>query len=108
LIKLYKQCKFILIKLYKQCRFQFIKLCKQCKFRFLKLSGKINGELSDRIGFPASLYPLVLPSGVYIPIKAQELEIAEVAQIVGAHTGAIFGIEQQILGIVGVGGGGGH
>ena len=71
-------------------------------------TGKINGELSDRIGFPASLYPLVLPSGVYIPIKAQELEIAEVAQIVGAHTGAIFGIEQQILGIVGVGGGGGH
>jgi len=54
------------------------------------------------------IYPLVLPSGVYIPIKAQELEIAEVAQIVGAHTGAIFGIEQQILGIVGVGGGGGH
>jgi len=65
---------------------------------------RINEELSDRIGFPASLFPVELPTGVYIPIKVQELEIAEVAQVVGLHTIAIGGIEEQILALVGTGG----
>jgi len=39
---------------------------------------RIELELSDRIGFPASLFPLTLPSGVYMPMKAQELEIGQV------------------------------
>jgi len=50
---------------------------------------RINQELSDRIGFSAPLFPAELPSGVYIPLKAQELEIAAVSQIVGLHTTAI-------------------
>jgi len=75
---------------------------------FSNCTGRIEEELGDRIESPASLLPFVLPSGVYIPIKAQELEIAQVAQLVGAHTGANFGKEQQIAGIVGtVGGAGG-
>jgi len=66
---------------------------------------RINQELSDRIGFSAPLFPAELPSGVYIPLKAQELEIAGVSQLVGVHTTAIAGIEQQIIGLVGVEGG---
>ena len=56
---------------------------------------RIEEELSDRIGYPASLNPFELPSGVYIPIKAQEIEIAEVGRVVGLHTGAIYAIEQD-------------
>jgi len=55
-------------------------------------SGRINEELSNRIGFPASLFPFTVPSGVYFPIKAQELEIAEVSQVVGVHVGSIYAI----------------
>jgi len=65
---------------------------------------RINEELSNRIGFPALLYPFELPTGVYIPLKAREIEIAEVAQVVGFHTIAIGGIEKQILALVGTGG----
>ena len=65
----------------------------------------IKEELSDRIGFPASLFPVTLPSGVYIPIKAQEIEIAEVGRVVGLHAIAIGGIEKQIWTLVGVEGG---
>ena len=49
-------------------------------FNSSNYTGKINEELSDRIGFPASLFPIVLPSGVYIPIKAQEVEIGQLFQ----------------------------
>ena len=66
---------------------------------------RINEELSDRIGFPAIAYPLDLPSGVYIPLKAQELILANVSELVGAHTGAIAGIQEEIIALVGVEGG---
>jgi len=66
---------------------------------------RINQELSDRIGFPASLFPVELPSGVYIQLKLQELKIAQVTQVVGVHTTEITGIYQQIIGLVGVEGG---
>jgi len=56
-------------------------------------TGRINKELSDRIGFPASLFPPSFPSRVYVPIKSQELEIAQVSQLVEVHTGAIYAIE---------------
>ena len=47
-------------------------------------TGRIEEELSDRIGYPASLFSLRLtPSGVYAPLKAQELEIASTGEIVG-------------------------
>jgi len=68
---------------------------------------RIEEELCDRIGYPASLFPIELPTGVCIPIKAQEVEIAEVGRVVALHTGAICTVQQQVLGIVGVGGGGG-
>jgi hypothetical protein len=66
---------------------------------------RINQELSDRIGFPAPLFPLEIPTGVYFPLKQQEVILGEVGTVVGAHTTAIAGIEQQIIGLVGVEGG---
>jgi len=66
---------------------------------------RINQELSDRIGYPAPLFPVEIPTGVYFPLKQQELIIADVGRIVGLHTTAITGIEQQIIGLVGVEGG---
>ena len=65
---------------------------------------RIEGELSDRIGYPASLYPVELPTGVYVPLKTQEILTADVGRVVGLHTIAIGGIEEQILALVGTGG----
>jgi hypothetical protein len=66
---------------------------------------RINQELSDRIGFPAPLFPIEIPTGIYFPLKEQELIIADVGRVVGLHTIAIGTIEQQIIGLVGVEGG---
>jgi len=66
-------------------------------------TARIEEELSDRIGYQASLYPFELPTGVYFPLKTQELEIAEVGRVVGLHTSAILGIEEQVLALVGSG-----
>jgi len=65
---------------------------------------RINQELSDRIGFPAPLFPVEIPTGVYFPLKQQELIIADVGRVVGLHTIAIGTIEEQILALVGTGG----
>jgi hypothetical protein len=65
---------------------------------------RINNELSDRIGFPAALFPFQLPTGVYYPLKQQEVILGEVGNVVGLHTLAIAGIEEQIVGLVGTGG----
>jgi len=59
-------------------------------FNSSNYTDRMNEDLSDRIEFPASLILFVLSSGVYIPIKAQELEIGQVSQLVGVHTGAIY------------------
>jgi hypothetical protein len=67
-------------------------------------TGRINNELSDRIGFPAALFPFQLPTGVYYPLKQQEVILGEVGNVVGLHTLAIAGIEEQIVGLVGTGG----
>jgi len=67
-------------------------------------TGRINNELSDRIGFPAALFPFQLPTGVYYPLKQQEVILGEVGNVVGLHTIAIAGIEEQVLALVGTGG----
>jgi len=69
---------------------------------FSNYTERIEEESSDRIGFPASLFPFTVQPGVYIRIKTQELEFAQVSQLVGLHTAAIRGIEEQILGLIGV------
>jgi len=65
---------------------------------------RIEGQLSDRIGYPAPLFPLEQPTGVYFPLKTQELLLADAGRVLGAHTIALAGIEEQILGLVGTGG----
>jgi len=50
---------------------------------------RINNDLSDRIGFPALLFPVTLPSGVYVPLKAQEVILSTLGELVGAQGVAI-------------------
>ena len=67
-------------------------------------TGRINQELSDRIGYPASVFPFELPTGVYFPLKQQEIILGDVGKVVGLHTIALAGLEEQIVALVGSGG----
>jgi len=73
-------------------------------FNSSNYTSRIEGELSDRIGYPFSIIPPRLTSGVYVPLKAQELQLTETNTVVGTHTAAILVLEGQIESMVVVGG----
>ena len=64
----------------------------------------INIELDERIGRPESLIPInLLPSGVYIPIKEIQLELASSIQQVTANSGLIATLQGQVFALTGSG-----
>jgi len=51
-------------------------------FNSSNYTSRIETELSDRIGYPFSIIPPRFSSGIYTPLKAQELQLAETDTLV--------------------------